>query len=54
MEQYSDEELMQMEYAAIIKERDDLLECVMSWLRNFEELKAKHEELKNLFVETDD
>lgn len=54
MNQYSDEELMQMEYAAMKKERDDLLECVVSWRRNFEELKAKYEELQNLFVETDD
>lgn len=54
MNQYSDEELMQMEYAAIKKERDDLLECVISWRRNFEELKTKYEELQNLFVETED
>lgn len=54
MNQYSDEELMQMEYAAMKKERDDLLECVVSWRRNFEELKIKYEELQNLFVETDD
>lgn len=61
MDQYSDEELMQMEYAAIKKdrdkfkkERDDLLECVISWRRNFDELKVKYEELQNLFVETDD
>ena len=54
MDQYSDEELMQMEYAAMKKERDDLLECVVSWRRNFEELKVKYEELQNLFVETDD
>lgn len=54
MNQYSDEELMQMEYAAIRKERDELLECVVSWRRNFEELKIKYEELQNLFVETDD
>ena len=54
MEQYSDEELMQMEYAAIKKERDDLLDCVISWRRNFDELKIKYEELQNLFVETED
>lgn len=61
MNEYSDEELMQMEYAAIKKdrdkfkkERDDLLECVISWRRNFDELKVKYEELQNLFVETDD
>jgi predicted nucleic acid-binding Zn-ribbon protein len=47
MNQYSDEELMQMEYDAMKKERD-------SWRRNFEELKIKYEELQNLFVETDD
>lgn len=54
MNQYSDEELMQMEYAAMKKERDGLLECVVSWRKNFEELKEKYEELQNLFVETDD
>lgn len=54
MNQYSDEELMQMEYAAIKKERDDLLECVISWRRNFEELKVKYEELQNIYVETED
>ena len=54
MNQYSDEELMQMEYNALKKERDDLLECVVSWRKNFEELKVKYEELQNLFVETDD
>jgi len=47
MSQYSDEELMQMEYNAIRDERD-------SWRRNFEELKIKYEELQELFVETDD
>jgi predicted nucleic acid-binding Zn-ribbon protein len=47
MNQYSDEELMQMEYNAMRDERD-------SWRRNFEELKIKYEELQNLFVETDD
>lgn len=47
MSQYTDEELMQMEYDAMKKERD-------SWRRNFEELKIKYEELQNLFVETDD
>ena len=47
MNQYSDEELMQMEYSAMKAERD-------SWRRNFEELKEKYEELQNLFVETDD
>ncbi len=47
MNQYSDEELIQMEYDAMKKERD-------SWRRNFEELKIKYEELQNLFVETDD
>ena len=58
---YSDEELIHMEYSAIKaecsklrEEREKLLECAMSWRRNFEELKAKHEELQNLFVETDD
>jgi chromosome segregation ATPase len=54
MNQYSDEELMQMKYNALKKERDDLLECVVSWRKNFEELKVKYEELQNLFVETDD
>ena len=47
MSQYTDEELMQMEYNAMRDERD-------SWRRNFEELKIKYEELQNLFVETDD
>ncbi len=47
MAQYSDEELMQMEYNAMKTERD-------SWRRNFEELKIKYQELQNLFVETDD
>lgn len=47
MNQYSDEELMAMEYNAIKEERD-------SWRRNFEELKIKYEELQNLFVETED
>jgi chromosome segregation ATPase len=47
MAQYSDEELMQMEYNAMKTERD-------SWRRNFEELKIKYEELQNIFVETDD
>ena len=47
MIQYSDEELMQMEYDAMREERD-------SWRRNFEELKIKYEELQELFVETDD
>jgi len=47
MSQYTDDELIQMEFNAIKKERD-------SWRRNFEELKIKYEELQNLFVETDD
>jgi hypothetical protein len=47
MSQYSDEELMQMEYNAIKQERD-------SWRRNFEELKIKYEELQNIYVETED
>lgn len=47
MAQYTDEELMQMEYNSMKSERD-------SWRRNFEELKIKYEELQNLFVETDD
>ena len=47
MIQYSDEELMQMEYNAMKDERD-------SWRRNFEELKVKYEDLQELFVETDD
>lgn len=47
MAQYTDEELMQMEYNAMKTERD-------SWRRNFEELKIKYQELQNLFVETDD
>ena len=47
MNQYSDEELMQMEYNAMRDERD-------SWRRNFEELKVKYEDLQELFVETDD
>ena len=47
MNQYSEEELMQMEYKAMSDERD-------SWRRNFEELKVKYEELQELFVETDD
>lgn len=47
MAQYTDDELMEMEYNAIKSERD-------SWRRNFEELKIKYEELQNLFVETDD
>jgi len=47
MAQYTDEELMEMEYNAVKQERD-------SWRRNFEELKIKYEELQNLFVETDD
>ena len=47
MAQYSDEELMRMEYDAIKKERD-------SWRRNFEELKIKYEELQNIYVETED
>jgi hypothetical protein len=47
MSQYSDEELMQMEYNAMKDERD-------SWRRNFEELKVKYEDLQELFVETDD
>jgi chromosome segregation ATPase len=47
MNQYSDEELMQMEYNAMRDERD-------SWRRNFEELKIKYEELQEIFVETDD
>ncbi len=47
MNQYSDEELMKMEYDAIRKERD-------SWRRNFEELKVKYEELQNIYVETED
>lgn len=47
MAQYTDEELMQMEYNAMKSERD-------SWRRNFEELKIKYQELQNLFVETDD
>jgi len=47
MSQYTDEELMRMEYNAMKDERD-------SWRRNFEELKIKYEELQNLFVETDD
>jgi len=47
MAQYSDEELMQMEYNAMKAERD-------SWRRNFEELKIKYEELQNIYVETED
>jgi len=47
MSQYSDEELMKMEYDAMKSECD-------SWRRNFQELKVKYEELQNLFVETDD
>lgn len=47
MSQYTDDELIQMEFNAIRQERD-------SWRRNFEELKVKYEELQNLFVETDD
>lgn len=47
MSQYTDEELMQMEYNAMRDERD-------SWRRNFEELKIKYEELQEIFVETDD
>jgi predicted nucleic acid-binding Zn-ribbon protein len=47
MAQYSDEELMRMEYDAIKKERD-------SWRRNFEELKIKYQELQNIYVETED
>jgi len=47
MDQYSDEQLMKMEYDAMKKERD-------SWRRNFEELKIKYEELQEIFVETDD
>jgi chromosome segregation ATPase len=47
MAQYTDEELMEMEYNAVKQERD-------SWRRNFEELKIKYEELQNIFVETDD
>lgn len=47
MSQYTDDELIQMEFNAITKERD-------SWRRNFEELKIKYEELQNLFVQTDD
>ena len=47
MSQYTDEELIRMEYNAMKDERD-------SWRRNFEELKIKYEELQNLFVETDD
>jgi predicted nucleic acid-binding Zn-ribbon protein len=47
MNQYSDEELMRMEYDAMRDERD-------SWRRNFEELKVKYEDLQELFVETDD
>jgi chromosome segregation ATPase len=47
MNQYSDEELMRMEYNAMRDERD-------SWRRNFEELKIKYEELQEIFVETDD
>lgn len=47
MSQYSDEELMQMEYNAMRDERD-------SWRRNFEDLKVKYEDLQELFVETDD
>ena len=54
MAQYSDEELMQMEYDAIQKE------CLRyrverdSWRNNFEELKVKYEELQNIYVETED
>ena len=47
MSQYSDEELMQMEYNAMRDERD-------SWRHKFEELKIAFEELQELFVETDD
>jgi predicted nucleic acid-binding Zn-ribbon protein len=47
MAQYSDEELMKMEYDAMKQDRD-------SWRRNFEELKIKYEELQNIYVETDD
>ncbi len=47
MAQYSDEELMKMEYDAMKQDRD-------SWRRNFEELKIKYEDLQNIYVETDD
>ena len=40
MAQYSDEELMKMEYDAMKQERD-------SWRRNFEELKIKYEDRKS-------
>lgn len=47
MAQYTEYELIEMEYNAMKSERD-------SWRRNFEELKIKYEELQNLFVQTDD
>ena len=54
MAQYTDEELMQMEYDAMKKESLQYRVERDSWRRNFEELKIKYEELQNLFVETDD
>jgi len=54
MNQYSDEELMQMEYDAMKKERDTYRVERDSWRRNFEELKIKYEELQNIYVETED
>ena len=47
MAQYSDEELTQMEYSAMKKDRDE-------WRYKYEDLKIKYEELQNIYVETDD
>ena len=54
MAQYSDEELMKMEYDAMKKECLKYRVERDSWRNNFEELKIKYEELQNIYVETDD
>lgn len=47
MSEYTDEELMRMEYDSMRQDRDD-------WRCNFEELRLKYEDLQELFVHTDE
>lgn len=47
MSEYTDEELMRMEYDAMRENRDD-------WRYKYEDLKVKYEELQELFVHTDE
>ena len=54
MAQYSDEDLMQMEYSAMKKECLKYRVERDSWIDKYDELKVKYEELQNIYVETED